>query len=46
MHFQHLWWYAAGTAALAGLTCSLIGRKPRAQAPAPAPESRAAVSAV
>ena len=28
-HFQHLWWYAAGTAALSGLVCTVIGNKPR-----------------
>jgi EmrB/QacA subfamily drug resistance transporter len=45
-HFHHLWWYAAGTAALAGLACAVIGRKPRVQvasSPAPVPEPRAAV---
>jgi EmrB/QacA subfamily drug resistance transporter len=35
-NFHHLWWYAAGTAALSGITCTLIGRKPREQVvPAP-----------
>ena len=44
-HFQHLWWYAAGMAALSGATCALISHKPRDAArstSAPA-ESRPAV---
>jgi EmrB/QacA subfamily drug resistance transporter len=28
-HFHSLWWYAAGTAALSGLACTLISHKPR-----------------
>ena len=28
-HFHNLWWYAAGTAALSGLACTLISHKPR-----------------
>ena len=28
-HFQHLWWYAAGMAALSGATCALISHRPR-----------------
>jgi MFS family permease len=31
VHFQHLWWYAAGTAALSGLACTLISHEPRRQ---------------
>ena len=31
-HFHHLWWYAAGTALLSGLACTLISHKPRAAA--------------
>lgn len=29
--FHHLWWYAAATALLSGLACTLISHKPRAQ---------------
>jgi EmrB/QacA subfamily drug resistance transporter len=28
-HFHNLWWYAAGTAALSGLACTLISHTPR-----------------
>ncbi len=28
-HFHNLWWYAAGTAALSGLACTLISHRPR-----------------
>ncbi len=44
-HFQHLWWYAAGMAALSGATCALISHKPRdaATATSAPAESRAAV---
>ncbi len=29
--FHHLWWYAAATALLSGVACTLISHKPRAQ---------------
>jgi EmrB/QacA subfamily drug resistance transporter len=47
--FHHLWWYAAATALLSGLACTLISHKPRAQAEsmspvaAPAADTRVAV---
>lgn len=46
-HFQHLWWYGAGTAALSGLVCTVIGNKPRVHlestpAPTSVPASRVA----
>jgi hypothetical protein len=47
--FHHLWWYAAATALLSGLACTLISHRPRPQvasvAPAAAPvaETRVAV---
>jgi EmrB/QacA subfamily drug resistance transporter len=47
-HFHNLWWYAAATAALSGLACTVISHKPRVVAePTPvteaAAESRVAV---
>jgi len=30
-NFHHLWWYAAGTTAIAGITCTLISHTPRRQ---------------
>jgi hypothetical protein len=47
--FHHLWWYAAATALLSGLACTLISHGPRAHAEsmspvaAPAAETRVAV---
>jgi len=47
-HFHNLWWYAAATAALSGLACTVISHKARVVAePTPVaeavPESRVAV---
>ena len=47
--FHHLWWYAAATALLSGLACTLISHKPRAAAESsvrveePAADARIAV---
>jgi MFS family permease len=30
-NFHHLWWYAAGTAALSGIACTVISQRPRMQ---------------
>ncbi|MFI5286282.1 MAG: DHA2 family efflux MFS transporter permease subunit [Candidatus Dormibacteria bacterium] len=45
IHYQHLWWYAAGMAALSGATCALISSRPRdaATASSTPAESRVAV---
>jgi MFS family permease len=47
--FHHLWWYAAATALLSGLACTLISHRPRAAAESsvrveePAADARIAV---
>jgi NTE family protein len=46
-NFHHLWWYAAGTAALSGIACTVISQRPRmpvesTPVPETAPRSRVA----